>query len=753
LNLRASAAARSIDAEPTTRNHNIPDVLSSFVGRKEEMPWIEADLGTFRLVTIVGPGGCGKTRLALEIAGRLVDSGKHAWLIDLSPLRDQADVPAAIAQVLGVHEAPPRSLIESIERSIRDKQLTMVVDNCEHLIEEASKVIESLLQGCPNLRVLATSREPLSIAGERVDRIRPLSVPDSNASMLLDDLLQSDAVRLFVDRARAISPEFDLNELTGPHVATVCTRLDGIPLAIELAAAQCKSMSVSEIADGLSDRFALLTAGSRTAPARHRTLEAAIAWSYDLLDHAQQQALAALSVFDGAFTLQAAVAISSSRSVPDDGASSVSSLAECSLLQVEVGRPTRFRLLESVREFAAMRLWAGNAEAVHAVYDRHTNFYLHRYSGRRHEEVTSTASEELGLAETFPHDRADVLTAARRVISRGNLDESDVEFIITAGDGLNSFGEYSLQLELLRGALEASDPDISQLGFARLWHQVALIQTALGKLSEARTLLERAISLLDWEIDPFEYINVLCDLGDIMLQSGNVAGITRVFSLVDQAMERGGPEGVTAQIHPRQSAVPFFRAYFAGASDPDQARDDIKRSLEFHESHGLSTYLDYYLLGSLEAERGNVDDGCRIMYDILDQARALGPSSLQRFLLDLAAFEAVRGHGEKAMDLALEAALIISNTETTGLYANGALKLALALEACGESVGSATAHGAAVNLLTEEVFYPFDERLRLESRTRLESDLGRESFEAAIGVGDLLDFESLADLVRSARDV
>ena len=274
--------------------HNLPAQISSFVGRESELTEIARLLRKHRLVSLTGPGGAGKTRLALVAAGELVevfDDG--VWLVELAPLTDPALVTPTVAGALEVREQPGRPLTRVLRDYLSTRRLLLVLDNCEHLVDACAVLVESLLHACPDLHVLTTSREPLSIPGEIASPVPALD-------------LASEAARLFADRATAVNPRFALTAETAPAVAAICARLDGMPLAIELAAAQTRMLTVQEIADGLDDCFSLLAEGPRTADSRHRTLQAAIDWSHDLLPPAEQLLFRRLAVFAGGFTRQAA---------------------------------------------------------------------------------------------------------------------------------------------------------------------------------------------------------------------------------------------------------------------------------------------------------------------------------------------------------------------------------------------------------------------------------------------------------------
>ncbi|MBI4790839.1 MAG: hypothetical protein HY782_27735 [Chloroflexi bacterium] len=357
---------------------NVPVPLTSFIGRQVEIPEIMRLLETTRLVTLTGSGGCGKTRLAIQVATELANANrfKHGvWWVDLAPLADASLVPHAVAQALGVREAPNQSLEETLVNYLRGKRLLLVLDNCEHLIEACAILADKLLSACAELTILATSREALGITGEAAWRVPSLALPDAEILLPIEQLTQYDAVRLFAERAGTIAATWKLSDHT-LAVAHVCRRLDGIPLAIELAVARLKVLSVEQIAARLDDRFSLLTGGSRTAPPRQQTLRATVEWSYDLLSDAERALLRRLSVFAGGSTIEAAESVCVDERVKAiDVLDLLARLVDKSLVIVEERESVaRYRMLETVRQFAHDKLLESDPELT--VRQRHFNYYL-----------------------------------------------------------------------------------------------------------------------------------------------------------------------------------------------------------------------------------------------------------------------------------------------------------------------------------------------------------------------------------------
>jgi len=365
---------RSLDAFP----NNLPRQLTSFVGREREMREAKELISSAVLLTLTGSGGSGKTRLALQVGADLVERFKDGvWLVELDVLSDESMVPRAIASAVGVHEElsfMARPLSDILVDSLREKSLLLILDNCEHLLSASAETATLLLRSCPDVRILATSQERLGVAGERVYQVVALSIPGPQQPPTPERLAQYEAVRLFTERAVLSQPRFTLTEANAPAVAQVVQQLEGIPLAIELAAARVKVMSVDQIAARLNERFRLLTAGPRTDAPRHQTLRAALDWSYDLLSEPEQALLRRLSVFAGSYDLEAVEAICGDQ----DGADVLdllSRLVEKSLVIFdEQDGSGRYRLLETVRLYGQEMLTAAGDES--AVRARHRDWYL-----------------------------------------------------------------------------------------------------------------------------------------------------------------------------------------------------------------------------------------------------------------------------------------------------------------------------------------------------------------------------------------
>ncbi len=420
----AGAAAAAGPAGPVPRS-NLRVHLTSFVGRDDEVARIARSLRDGRLVTLVGPGGAGKTRLAGEAVARIVDEVPDGvWFVELASVTDPADLAQTVLGSLGLRETSllerptQRTASDAVSRlleGLADQQAVIVLDNCEHLIEAAADLTDRLLSRCRGLRILTTSREPLNILGEALLVVPPLAQPEPDATPAV--AVRSPSVRLFADRAVAVSPDFVVDATTVAPVIEIVRRLDGLPLAIELAAARLRTLPLAEIAERLSDRFRLLTGGSRTALPRHRTLRAVVEWSWDLLEEPERLLVERLAVFPSGTTTRSATAVCSGDGVPaDEVADLLASLLDRSLLQPAAGG-TRQRMLETIREYGLERL-AGRGELADW-RARHAAFFAEFL---RTAEPHLRRAEQLDWLAPLTAERDNILGALRFECERGDAD-------------------------------------------------------------------------------------------------------------------------------------------------------------------------------------------------------------------------------------------------------------------------------------------------------------------------------------------
>jgi predicted ATPase/class 3 adenylate cyclase/uncharacterized protein (DUF952 family) len=449
-------ALRALEQRPG----ELPVFLTSFIGRQAELTSLADAIGQFRVVTLIGVGGVGKTRLAIQATidarARFSDG---ASLCELASVTDRRGVVDAVAGRLGARQQPGESQTSSLLTFLRDKRLLLLLDNCEHVVEEAGSLVEAIAHGCPGVVVLATSREALGVEGERVCPVSSLAVPDRHASSA--EYAAAVSVRLFADRAQAVRPEFALDASSAPVVADICRQLDGVPLAIELAAARVASLTINEIAQRLDQRLHLLTRGRRHALERHQTLRNAVDWSYDLLSEADARVFSRLAVFAGSFTLRAAEAVVTGGAIEQhEVLDRLSGLVARSMVAAEVsGSATRYRLHDTMRQYALEHLdAAGETEATQR---RHAEYYA---------ALAETARDALDT------DFANVAAALDMDVTAGSVERSSrhVFHIALEGDW-----EDAQQSGVYRVSTRGSR--LEDIGFihAAFEHQIAVIGAVL----------------------------------------------------------------------------------------------------------------------------------------------------------------------------------------------------------------------------------------------------------------------------------
>ena len=376
---------KTLDSFP----NNLPIHLTSFIGRENEIAEVKQELNGHRLVTLTGSGGTGKTRLSHQVAAELIEKFDHGvWFVELAPLTDPELIPQTILSAIGVKEQPGEPPLELLKEYLHEKKTLIVLDNCEHLISASAQVVNALLRAAPEIKVLASSREALGVRGEVSYPVPSLTLPDPKHLPVIEELSQYEAVRLFIDRALLVAPRFVLDKDNASHVTQICHRLDGIPLAIELAAARVKVLSVDQISKRLDDRFRLLVGGARTALPRQQTLRALIDWSYDLLSAPERLLLCRLSVFVGGWTLEAAEAVCSGDNIETyDVLDLLAQLVNKSLVIVDEhsrSGETRYRMLETIRQYAREKLL--DARGGEIIREKHLAYFV---------ELTEQAEPEL----------------------------------------------------------------------------------------------------------------------------------------------------------------------------------------------------------------------------------------------------------------------------------------------------------------------------------------------------------------------
>jgi predicted ATPase/transcriptional regulator with XRE-family HTH domain len=676
-----------------TGNRAIPLPLTSLIGRERECAKVLARLADHPLVTLAGVGGVGKTRLALAVASQISadEFPDGVYLVELAALLDGEQVPRAVASVLGVPDQPGTGLTQVLVDVLRTRRLLLVLDNCEHLLDRCAELVELLLRSCSHLRVLATSREHLGVPGEFAWTVPPLAVADATPEAAADTLVRVPAVRLFVERASSSQPGFILTDQNAATIAQVCRELEGLPLAIELAAAKLKLLSIDQLAARLVDRFRLLGGGSRTAPRRQQTLRAALDWSYDLLGEPEQVLLERLSVFVGGWSLEAAETVCTGGVVPaSDVLMLLEHLFDHSLVLAEPGpddRAMRFRVLETVRLYAEERLVArGGDEAAHA-RQRHAHAFLalaeraevrllgpaHAHWFARLEAEHANLRAALAWSVVYDTAVAERLAAALTnfwgmggYISEGRAWSERV--IALGADKVPSNARPRLlagscMFALAQGDLGAVDTRLAQIGevedqLAAAPHIRAGLLYIRGALAQrraqwapARASLEQAEAL--GRSAKFEGLEAMClqQLAETSLGAGNSAG---AYKYAERALALGEAVGFT-----RASAMALLTlgALAHEAGDLATARGHFEASARLGQElgHGHGWWVTYALLNvsHVAVEQGQYSSARAALVDSVGHWPELGNRAMLARVLEASAhLAAATGGHVQALQLA-----------------------------------------------------------------------------------------------------
>lgn len=500
--------------------NNLPHQGTSFVGRESELGEVKAFLEKSRLITLLGMGGLGKTRLSLEVAAEMIHAfADGVWFLDLAPLRDAELVCSEAAQVLGVLEVPDKPLLQSICAHLKQRRALLILDNCEHLIKASADLASAVLKAAPHVRIIASSREALRVPGEQAYPVRPLPVPGRGAGV--DALMKSTAVRLFVERAQQHKPSFSLTAKEAPAVAELVARLEGIPLALELAAARVRALAVAEINHRLEDRYKILTGGARVLQVRQQSLRALVDWSYDLLSDVEQCVLARLSVFAGGFDLAAAETVCDAEPISaGDVLDILSSLVEKSLVLLEEGEDAgRYRMLETIRDYASEKLGLASDAADVAV--RHCVHYFNESKEANHGMMGPDQAEWIQRVEAD----LDNIRAATAFALAGGVDPVIVVKMAVAMQGFWILRGYATEGRgVVRSALALPSIQGSDIAHAWALYVGAALAESQSDHAEARQMLETCLLLRRKLGNPSDVAATLSTLSLARLQAGDAEG-------------------------------------------------------------------------------------------------------------------------------------------------------------------------------------------------------------------------------------
>jgi predicted ATPase/DNA-binding SARP family transcriptional activator len=639
-----TANRASLEVKPPA-THNLPRQLTTFIGREREVAEVKHLLTstTSRLVTLTGTGGCGKTRLSLQVGQEvLADYAQGVWLIELAPVADPTLVPQAMATALGLREESGRAVTATLIDHLRGRKTLLLLDNCEHVIAASAQLVESLLHACPDLTILASSREQLGVPGETAFRVPSLSLPDPRQTLEVDTLSHYEAVQLFIDRARLAMPEFSVTPENAAAIAQICQRLDGIPLAIELAAARVNVLGVEQIAARLGNAFRLLTGGSRTALPRQQTLRALMDWSYNLLSDAERALLRRLSVFAGGWTLEAAEAIGADDDAagliqPDDVLDLLTQLINKSIVIAEGAQRdrVRYRLLETIRQYAREKM--SDFCDTDCVWDRHLDYFV---------QLAERAEPELRRSQQVVwlnclKDEMDNLHAA--------LDWS-LEDYVEAGLRLASalyefttrYGSVSALAERLLQLLKKPEAQAHTALRAKALETAANLVSWSSEMGEARALAEDSLALYRELGDASGEAHCLDSLGTIVcLMDDYETGRPQVLESLRLYRELGDQQGIAMAL--------LDLGGTADNKDVARACAYLQESLVIFRQCGDLIGTAYALsdLGMLSLRQGEFAQAQRWLEESLDLQDSIGgPDPM--ILMHLGELAMRQGHYDRA---------------------------------------------------------------------------------------------------------
>ena len=731
-------ALRAIDSTP----NNLPRELTSFIGREHDIAEVRRLLVTTRLLTLIGAGGIGKTRLALKVAAEAESAYPDGvWLVELANISEPGLVPWVVAKVLAVREEASVPLMDTIIREAAARRLLLVLDNCEHLTDACAQFCGAFLRAAPAVGILATSREPLRVGGERTYALPALTVPDEQATGSGADLEQFEALRLFVERVRTHDPRFVLADDTAPIVARICRRLDGIPLAIELAAARARSLSLADIHSRLSDRFSLLTSGSRDALPRQQTLSALIAWSYGLLDPPERCLLERLSVFVGGFDLAGVEEVCAAPPLTGPAILDlVTGLVDKSLVIAEPdGDTMRYRQLESIVEFAHGRHEIQDAAETRA---RHSAYFVNLVRAA-HPQLIGAAQAHWGARLESEHGNL------RSALAWSLTEAATAETALEMGALLYRFwhlhGHLSEGRTHLRAALALPGASIAPARRADALYAGGVLAYYQGDMSEAKAMLTESLASRRLHGAPREIAAALSSLANALQAEGNTATARdyqeQALVLFRAVGERAG-EGIClinlGSLCSRQAQYDFARGYLEQAVV-------LGRST----GHGALEGMGESNLGEIHALEGDLASAHERFVKALAIARRIGDRTLEATsVLALGDIAARSRNFAEARSLQQEGIAMVRSLGVKALMLAAVENAAHLLASCGR-IAVAVRNHAATEFAQESLALPAS-AAEAERRSRelavARAALGEPAFAAAWDEGRRLSLEDVLAL-------
>jgi predicted ATPase/DNA-binding CsgD family transcriptional regulator len=711
---------------------NLPAQVSSFIGRDRALAEVRALVGGARLVTLIGVGGAGKTRLGLQAAAGLLDgTGDGVWFADLAPLADPDLVPVTVANVLGVRQEPEQPVLDTLVDAVGERSLLLLLDNCEHVIGACAKLAHALLRGCPNLALLATSREPLGIDGEQVYRVPSMGVPAQGADGMA--VQTSEAVRLLADRAAAQGVPLAWDEESAQVAARICRRLDGIPLAIELAAARLRVMSAAELEARLDERFDLLTGGSRAALPRQQTLRAMVDWSWDLLTSAERSVLARLSVFAGGFGLAEAEAVAASPEVPGgEVLAHLGGLVNKSLVQFgDAGTDLgRYRLLETIREYASSQLDALGPTAAGPARMAHRDYYL---------ALAEEAEPQLFAAgQAAWLDRLDAELGNLRVAIAFSLTQPDPEPGLRLGAALRVYwlarGHAAEAATALRSLLEAPAAKAPTIARARALAATVSLSQQTGGYAIVESYSEEALAIARTAGDDHLVAELHNEQAWNLLRQGRPDA---ALSLIEAGLDLARRLQDFRVISLLLSARALSQEYEGNVAG---AVSDAAMALQYRRQTGDQRGVGHALgnLGTYELSAGNVDAAREHLRESLANGRAVKDRyGTLATMHNLGLAEYLGGSPGAAQALFAETLDLARRMGMKMNMAYALLGLAMAGQSADDPGWGARMHGAADQALADlqHELEPLETRLADLDRQRLRAALGAEAFDAEYAAG------------------